>query len=341
MKTKLRITKWGHALALITALVLGLSLFSVPGVLAANSYLNETFDTNPTIGAAASDGVWYVDRYAPAAFESFDFNGENVLRVAIDGVNDGAANRGGQSSTFYNTQGRKINQQGLGVTIVKGDLYIPADWETKHRRSDLWATAYNSSDAISFYPIIGFRNPDGNTPMLSYYHGGTGEWIEVGPPSEYDRWYSFEVELDSSELVYRIDGVDVGRLDSNNSTYFGNIIVQAYNFNDSTLIDGGYDNSADNSYDVYWDNIATETSFLNATQQTFHSSIQAAIDAATAGDTITVAAGTYTENITVNKAVTIQGANAGIAAGASPGTRGAETVVDGGFIVNASGPLCL
>lgn len=65
--------------------------------------------------------------------------------------------------------------------------------------------------------------------------------------------------------------------------------------------------------------------------------IQAAITAATAGDEIVVAAGTYNEELTLDKDVTIQGANAGTAAGATPGIRGAETIINGGFIVSAAG----
>jgi Ca2+-binding RTX toxin-like protein len=62
--------------------------------------------------------------------------------------------------------------------------------------------------------------------------------------------------------------------------------------------------------------------------------IQAAIAAAAAGDTIMIAAGTRTENAVVDKAVTILGANHGVS---GTGTRGAESVIDGGFEITAAG----
>ncbi len=62
--------------------------------------------------------------------------------------------------------------------------------------------------------------------------------------------------------------------------------------------------------------IATETANLGA--------IQRAVGLAVAGDTIHVQAGTYKENITVTKAITLLGANTGVAGSA---TRGAETVI--------------
>jgi hypothetical protein len=62
--------------------------------------------------------------------------------------------------------------------------------------------------------------------------------------------------------------------------------------------------------------------------------IQSRIDAATAGATIVVPAGSYTENLTVNKALTLLGANSGI--DAVSGTRGAESVITGRILVTAS-----
>ena len=62
-------------------------------------------------------------------------------------------------------------------------------------------------------------------------------------------------------------------------------------------------------------------------------SLQAAVDAAQAGDTILLSEGTFTGNATVDKALTILGANHGISA---TGTRVAETVIDGQITVTAA-----
>ncbi|NEU95283.1 beta strand repeat-containing protein [Bradyrhizobium uaiense] len=64
-----------------------------------------------------------------------------------------------------------------------------------------------------------------------------------------------------------------------------------------------------------------------------YGSIQAAIDAASTGDTIIVSAGTYNENLNINKGVIIEGANHG-ADGAA--VRGAETIITGQSTINTT-----
>ncbi|MDB9412574.1 beta strand repeat-containing protein [Microcystis aeruginosa] len=64
--------------------------------------------------------------------------------------------------------------------------------------------------------------------------------------------------------------------------------------------------------------------------------IQEAIDAADDGYRIVVGAGSYTENLSVNKSLTIRGANAGTDAG---DTRVAESVLTGGIHIQVDGVL--
>ncbi|GAI38406.1 unnamed protein product, partial [marine sediment metagenome] len=58
----------------------------------------------------------------------------------------------------------------------------------------------------------------------------------------------------------------------------------------------------------------------------YYGKIQDAIDTVTALDTISVAAGVYSENVVVNKSLTLNGANVGI--NAVTGTRGSESIID-------------
>lgn len=90
-----------------------------------------------------------------------------------------------------------------------------------------------------------------------------------------------------------------------------------------------YTDPADFTY-IPWCSVAdcsqTAGPVTNVTQHKGYATIQAAIDDATAGDTIQVAAGTYAEDVDVTKAVTLLGPNAGTPGN---GTRVDEAVIQG------------
>jgi hypothetical protein len=67
----------------------------------------------------------------------------------------------------------------------------------------------------------------------------------------------------------------------------------------------------------------------NPRNSAIYKTIQKAVNCAVAGDTITVAAGTFNENVMIDKALSLFGANAGIDA---RNPRGTETIVSGGGV---------
>ncbi|MCH6201975.1 T9SS type A sorting domain-containing protein, partial [Aquiflexum sp. LQ15W] len=75
---------------------------------------------------------------------------------------------------------------------------------------------------------------------------------------------------------------------------------------------------------------ATETTLLSS-----HGTIQAGVNAAVSGNAVRVDAGTYVENVLVNKAILIRGANFGI--NPNTGTRVAESILNGTFSLQSSG----
>jgi nitrous oxidase accessory protein NosD len=77
------------------------------------------------------------------------------------------------------------------------------------------------------------------------------------------------------------------------------------------------------------DRFAPSVTDITAGHTGTFATIQAAVNFANPGDTILVDAGTYHEHVTVNKALTLQGANHGVNPLTS--SRGAESIVDGDF----------
>ncbi|MFM7297954.1 MAG: lamin tail domain-containing protein, partial [Planctomycetota bacterium] len=82
-------------------------------------------------------------------------------------------------------------------------------------------------------------------------------------------------------------------------------------------------NGLDDDCDGFIDN-PTTTGIYNFSADTYHCTLQAAVDLALPNDVIMVAAGTYAENVTINKAVVVSGPNWNVSP--NSGTRAAEAI---------------
>lgn len=74
----------------------------------------------------------------------------------------------------------------------------------------------------------------------------------------------------------------------------------------------------------------------NVTQDSYHDSFTDAINSSQPHDIINAIAGLYTEDITVDKILTINGANAAIPAGINAGVRNPESIINGGFSITST-----
>ena len=222
-----------------------------------------TFDDPVPVAESQAPDVWFVDRYRPAAFESSMLEDRNVLRIQILN-SDGAQNRppGGYSGGFYNTQGRKFDLP-PETDKLSGELFYSASWEGENtrRRSDLWATAVDDGDVITAYPIIGIANNDGS-PVIRYWD--TDTWVNTSITPVPDTWYRFDILLEGEEFIFLVNGTEVGRSDANGTARMRDIIIQAYNYNDTNLSSEYSDNAED--YEVFWDNISFDFELNHSVQ---------------------------------------------------------------------------
>lgn len=216
------------------------AVFLSTATIASAAGFHDTFDSN--------DPGWFVDRYAPAGFGSYNLLGENVLKLDISTA-DSAANRPGSfSGAFYNTQGKKRTAVLNEPWRAYGSLYITSDMleGANLRRTDLWV---GGSD----FPIFGIiRNNalDPFNPLASLLTtlrvwdpeaGGSG-WVNLSTPlsvgrqdlaiESYGGVYSY---FYNNALVY----TDATITAPGNA---GEVFVQGYNFGDS-------------NYSVMWDDV--------------------------------------------------------------------------------------
>jgi hypothetical protein len=221
------------------------SLFWVATSALAQNF-TETFAASPLLGgqdpgSTATPGLWYVDRYAPAAFESASFQGTNRLHVGTLGSDY-------QSDSFYNWQGRKLYLTGatLGST-VSAQLYISSTWQNLAASPGMWFTLYDSSSTPADYPTISFYTTGTGVNYFRVFDNLNG-WVALDTPILWDSWTTLSVSFDLAGIVYSINGTEVYSettgLD-NGAVSIANVMFQNRNFG--------------TNYDAFWYNLQVTT----------------------------------------------------------------------------------
>jgi hypothetical protein len=172
----------------------------------------------------------------------------------------------------------------------------------------MWGVMIDGSNAVSYYPIIGFTNY-GGPARLRVWDNDIG-WVDLVTPVNYNSWTRFSIELmpDTSVRFYVNNVLVYTETSTSSSVAFSAAIMQAYNFADP-LITG----ATPNAYTANWANsvLVVDTDGqademnCSATTSAF-STISSAVSAAAPSDTVLVCPGTYNENPSISKSLNLQ-----------------------------------
>lgn len=308
-QTKTQITNLGIALLLTTTSLSGAlsalmspSVSAAPGIAITQSGFNTLTD-------------WQNDRSAPSG--DFTLNDDELV-LHVDGDNP-APNA---SNAFYRTEGRNAALP-AGTNSIKATLHVATDWEnTIGVRAGIWGV----TTSPSVYPIIEFSNRnDANdqvagSPVIRAWDSATG-WVNLVSSPAYGTSYVFEIVHDSVD--------DTFKFYINNSPTPARIVSTNYNNAShgpfSRIIFNNYNAAIpNNDYSVRWTNFSVGQRSVASIGNTHYTSLQAALLAASTGDTIelneSITLGSTLLNI--NKGVILNGNGHTITTTYTKGTNG-------------------
>jgi len=249
------------------------------------------------------------------------------------------------TSWTFNSNGVTFNQGTTGntlqnstVSLNRNGVYLNNSQGNSVRNSDISnnRTGFNLTNNVDNTQITGNTISGNWTLGLVYYSQGQitnfATWVVSGNTFDAN-WYS--------ELLIKDAGASTGSLDISGNTFTDSPVTFTTSSSSSlnepsfltqkpTSLGGTATKPATDlpTLRIYNSSSASitypgKTLFVGSDKT--YLTIQSAIDAAGSGDIVVVDAGTYTEDLIVNKPLTLLGANAEI--NPNTGTRGAETIL--------------
>ncbi|KND49571.1 MAG: hypothetical protein AB203_00620 [Parcubacteria bacterium C7867-008] len=182
------------------------------------------FSAPLTLSATPGPGVWSVDRFPPATFQSQVAYGGHANTLEIGTV--AADYHGG---TFTDTQGRATKLES-GTTFVSAQIYIDPgylDTRSDARLAELWGVGTDGLD-ITAYPLLGVARVSDH---LEYKAWNTlGGFFSLGTiaASDIGTWQTISYKLDGANILYGA-GSFTGMTGALGTTSFDSAIVQAIN----------------------------------------------------------------------------------------------------------------
>ncbi|MDG6221287.1 MAG: right-handed parallel beta-helix repeat-containing protein, partial [Candidatus Thermoplasmatota archaeon] len=288
--------------------------------------LTLTHASGPIIEPASGIGI-YINASSGITIDGFTINttGENAHGIWVGGQPNGHGpsdnititncqiNIGGKSSGIYVEQsnpphrdftitGNTISAPNLGVNLEMYDVdTVLVDGNT-----------FQQCGSVSV--VYASENSDvGGLTLSNNVFNGNGDIAGVTPAI----W--IESDFQTGDGSSQVSGVNISGNTFNSWTNAAIMVGEGVAAFDDVLdvtIDGNTFDDAGNNDPIILDypNTATITNTISANPLTWQvlntNSIQAFIDLANPGDTINVAAGTYNENLVINKALTLVGEDA-------------------------------
>jgi hypothetical protein len=188
--------------------------FMLPNIASAGLVTN-TFDS-PDLSA------WQTDRCAP---DDVAVTGGELV-FTIDAQSSCLSR-----TPFYHTQGIKLD---IGkADFLSIDMYVDSAWTDQTRFAGIWGVLFDSNNVISNYPILEFQLPDSTTAAnggFDVWDSNHGDWLDLlETVFNLDGWNTLSMSIKDGFVTYVVNGNEVAKVADTNSSYIGEVILNAKN----------------------------------------------------------------------------------------------------------------